>query len=325
MLVINPEKRWGAKKVFWRLKKIMDQKINPKSYYYSDRSPSTFYPSPLLRPWDEASYDQQLLFHLNAKTARLAYSGLSSGVGIDISSLPDTIKHDMELYDFAFVSQSSESTEGPSRSPTTTTMGTDATPGDQIHTISEASSVAHDQSSREASVDLTRSSSQDAPRQRRSLEVTSPAPKLFGNTSNTGSIQVSTDFTQRDASQDAQFLRTPSKSHAPSSRATSIFTQDLRRSMSTRTGQSTLGPGEFSNQIQLAMAGPAGGTDTERGGAADGSLQGLDRGESSCKAETAQTGSSPRHRLAISRAWRSLRKTLKAVMTRGGQSSGHKV
>lgn len=321
MLVINPEKRWGAKKVFWRLRGIMDQKTNPKSYYCSDRPRNTFNPSPLLRPWDEASYDQQLLFHLNAKTARLAYSGLTSGVGFDMSSLPDTIKHDMELYDFAFVSQSSDSTEGPSRSPTSTTMGTDAAPGGQIHTISEASSVAHDQSSRDASVDLTRASSQDAPQQRQSLELTSPTSQLFGNLSNAGSIQVSTDFTQQDASQDAQFLRTPSKSHAPSSRAASIFTQGLRRSMSTRTGQSTLGPGELSEEIQSTVTGP--GTDTKRGGAAGGSLQGPERGGSSCKAEIAQRGSSPKRRLSVLRAWRSLRKTLRAVTTRGRQSLGH--
>lgn len=327
MLVINPGKRWGAEEVLQRLEGILDQRVNPQDYYRSDRSSNTFHFSDLLRPWDKSSYDEQLLYRLNDQTEQFANSNLSSGVGLDISSLPDPMKHDIGLFDSVFVSPSSESPNGPSRSPTAKTMDTD-------HTISETSSIAHDHSSREASVDRARASSQDVPQQRRSLETTGRTPQVFQNTSNVGSIQVSTDFIQQDAcrdasqdaSQDAHFLCTPSKSHAPSSEATSIFTQDPRRSMSTRTGKSTLETDEFPVQVQSAgekaVAGPE--TEAERAGAAGDSLQALDRGESGSEVEVAQRGSSPKHRLAIPKIWRSLEKRFKAVMKRGRQFLGRK-
>lgn len=319
MLVINPDERWGSKKVLQRLKQILSQKSNPKGYHCSSRTRGAFHPSPLLHLWDESSYDQRLLFHLNDKAELLTYSGLQSSVDLDISALPDSIKHNMELFEAAFLSQSTFSVFGPSRSPTTTTIGTHTAPEDQRGTASETSSFAHDPSSREISVDLA---SDACPMQQLSqLNATNRSPKVSAKESSISSMQVSTDCTEPDASQDPQFLCTPSKSHGPlSSKATSIFTHDMRRSMSSCTGRSTLDPDEFPEQIQSAVENYGAGPETEARGrrVTDDNLQVADKGESTDKAEMAQRGSSSKDKLAIRRTWASFRRKFKAIWKRNG-------
>lgn len=324
MLVINPDVRWGSKKVRQRLKEIQNEKSNPENLYSSAAARGTFHPSPLLRPWDESSYDRQLLFHLNDKQNLLTFSGLKSSVDLEISALPDPMKQDMELFDATFLPQStSSSAYGPSRSQTTTTTGTDTAPEGQSHTGSETSSIADDASSREASIELVRGSYEDdRPQALSQLDTTTRTPKLVEEASNMKSIQISTDCSQHDASQDAQFLRTPSRSHGPaSSEATSIFTQDMRRSMSSCTGKSTLDPDDISEQMQSvvekSMPGPK--IDVMGDQASDEDLQAADRRGSTHKAETTQMGSSPNEKLTIRKTWASLRRKFKAVWKRDGK------
>lgn len=323
MLVINPDERWGSKKVLWRLKQILNQKSNPKGYYCSPPARGTFHPSPLLRVWDESSYDQQLLYHLDDKAELLTYSGLKSSVDLAISALPDSMKQDMDFFDVTFLPQSSFSIHGSSGSPTTTTTGTDTAPEDQRDTVSEISSLTHDPSSREASVDLARGVCPDHLLQTVSaLDTKIRTPKLLGNPSNMSSIQLSTDCIQYDTSQDAQFLRTPSRSHGPpSSKATSIFTRDLRRSASSCTGQSTLDPTDCSEHTQSDgedyVAEPE--PEAIRGRIADDNLKVADGGESNHEVGMAQKGSAPTDKLAIRRTWASFRRKFKAVWKRNGQ------
>lgn len=321
MLVINPDERWGSKKVLQRLKQILNQNSNPKGYYCSSRARGTFHPSPLLRLWDESSYDQRLLYQLNDKAEMLTYSGLQSSVDLDMSALPDSIKHGMELFDVAFLSQSTFSVYGPSRSPTTTTIGTDTAPGHQRDILSETSSFCHDPSSREASVDFARGAFpvQHLPQ----LDTTNRTPGLLAEASGMSSMQVSTDFTEFDTSQDPQYLCTPSKSHGPlSSKATSVFTHDMRRSMSSCTGRSTLDPDDFPEQIQLTGDNYVAGPDTEamEGRVADDNLQVADKGESSHNIEMAQKGNSHKDKSVIQRTWASLRRRFKAVWKQNVQS-----
>ncbi|KAK2616004.1 hypothetical protein N8I77_002724 [Diaporthe amygdali] len=323
MLVINPDARWGSKKVLRRLKEIQNQNSNPEKYYWSAGARGTFHPSPFLRPWDESSYDRRLLYHLNDKANLLAFSGLNSSVDLEISALPDRMKHDMELFDATFIAQSfSSSGDGPSRSQTTTTTGTDTAPEVQSHTGSETSSIPDDASSREASIDLARSSCQDDRQQPLfQLDTTVWTPKLVEEASSMGSLHIYTECTQHDASKDAQFLRTPSRSHGPSSsEATSIFTQDMRRSISSCTGQSTLDPDDISEQIQSAVKSiPGPEKDAIGHRAADEDLPGEDGGESDYKAKAAKMGSSPNEKLAIRKTWASLRKRFEAVWKRDGK------
>lgn len=315
MLVINPDERWGSKKVLWRLKQILNQKSNPEEYYCSARTRVDFHPSPLLSPWDESSYDQRLLYHLNDKADLLTYSGLQSSVDLAISALPASMKHDMELFDVAFLSQSSFSVYGPSRSPTITTTGTETAPEDQSDTVSDASSPAHDPGSREVSVDITPGPCPDHPPQPLlQVDTTNLPPKLFGKTSSMSSMQVSTDCTQHDASQDAQFLCTPSKSHGPhSSKATSIFTNDMRRSMSSCTGRSTPDTNDFPEQVQSAGESCEAAPETEAigGRVANENPRLEDGGGSGHRVEKLEKSSTPEDKSSIRRSWESLRRRFK--------------
>lgn len=323
MLVINPDERWGSKKVLWRLKQVLNQKSNPKEYYCPARARGTFHPSPLLRPWDESSYDQRLLFHLNDKPELVTYSGLKCSADLAISALPDPLKQHIELFDHTFLPQSSFSVHVPSRSPTTTTTGTDTASEDQGDTASETSSRSNDPNSREVSVDLTRGTCPEYTLQLLSqFETTMRTPNVSGEASNVSSIQVSTDHIQHDTSQDAQFLRSPSRSHGPlSSKATSIFTRDRRRSVSSCTGQSTLDPNDLSERTQSDGEDCAAELETQATGdrGADDNLQIADGGESSHKVEMAPTGSSPKTESAVQRTWASFRRRFKAVWKPSGQ------
>lgn len=323
MLVINPDVRWGSKKVRRRLNEIQNKKSHPENYYSSARAKGAFHPSSLLRPWDKSSYDRILLYHLNDKTDLTTHSGLKPNVDREISALPDSQKQDMKVLGDTFLPQStSSSARGPGRFQTTHSTGTETAPDGRSHTGSETSSIADDTSSREASIDFARGSCEDhRPQPPSQLDTTTRTPELVEEASSMRCIQISTDCTQHDASQDAHFLRTPSRSHGPpSSEATSIFTQDMRRSMSSCTGKSTLDPEDISEQIQSAveksMPGPQ--MDVMGGQAADEDLQAANKGDSTHKAGTTQMGSSPNGKPTIRKTWESLRRRFKAVLKRHG-------
>lgn len=326
MLVTNPNIRWGSKRVRRRLKEIHNEKINPEEYCCSVCARRTSQPSPLPRPWDKSSYDRILLYHLNDETDLLTYSGLKPNVDRGRSARHDLMKQDMKVLVDAFLPQPTPSSAcDPSHSQTITSTGsvTETAPEGRSHTGWETSSIADDSSSREASMDFARGSCQDDLRQPLSqLDTTTRAPKLVEEASGMGSIQISTDCTQHDSSQDAQFLRTPSRSHGhASSEATSIFTQDMRRSMSSCTGKSTLDPDDVSDQMQSAvdksMPGPE--IDVMGDQAADEDLQAAGRKDSTHKAETTQMGSSPNENLTMRKTWASLRRKFKAVCKRYGK------
>lgn len=324
MLVTNPNIRWGSKRVRRRLKEIHSEKINPEEYCCSACARRTSRPSPLPRPWDKSSYDRILLYHLNDETDLLTYSGLKPNVDRGKSARHDLMKQDMKVLVDAFLPQSTPSSAcDPSGSQTTTSTGTDTASKARSHTGSATLSMAEDASSREVSMDFVPGPCQDdRPQPLSQSDTTARTPRLVEEAYSMGSIQISTDFTQQDVSQDAQFLRTPSRSHGPaSSEATSIFTQDMRRSMSSCTGKSTLDPDDISEQIQSAveksMTGPE--VDVMGEQAADEDLQAADRRDSTHNAETIQMDSSPNEKLPILKTWASLRRRFKAVWKRDGK------
>lgn len=153
---------------------------------------------------------------------------------------------------------------------------------------------------RETSVDLERASCQDIPIRRQPRDNEVRTPQILQDSCSVSPDQASEDFVKHETSQDAHFLSAPSKSYdPPSSRATSVFTEDLGRPISTRTGQSTVDPEEVIEQVQSATEKPAAGSDLEAIGAwaAEDNLQPPDRGGSDHEAGTAQEGSSRKRRV----------------------------
>lgn len=284
MLVINPRKRWGSKEVLRRLDEILNQKAQPKDYYSTGRSRGIVQRGSLLRVWDESLYDRELQHKFNDPSEQF------------FCSVNDDMEHDLGVIDAEFLSQPSNPVHRPSRFPPSTISADALAPEDERRTISEQSVSGIDHSSRETSVDLERASCQDLPlrldsegRTRQSLEITCSV----------SSNQASTNFLQHDISQDAHFLRAPSRSYEPpTSRATSVFSEDSRRPISTRTGQSTLGPDEVPEQVQLDTEKPAAGSDLEAIGAwaADDNSRVPDRRASRNEAGLAQEGRSRKRR-----------------------------
>ncbi|KAG8168310.1 hypothetical protein KVR01_003999 [Diaporthe batatas] len=296
MLVINPTKRWGSKEVLGSLDGILNQKAHPKEYYNTGRSRAIFQRGSFLHVWDESSYDRELRHKLNDPSEQF------------VCSVNNDMEHDLGVFDAEFRPQSSNPVYHPSRFPPSTTSGDALAPGDERRTISEESVSAQDHSSRETSVDLKRASYQDLPLRRGPLDNDGRTPQILENPYSMSSNQASEEFVQHDASQDAHFLRTPSKSYdPPTSRATSVFSEDLRP-ISIRTGPSTPDPDEVV-EAQSNIEKHATSSDLEAIGAwaADDDSQVPDRGGSDHEAGLAQEARRSRKRRApswgISGSW----------------------